>query len=92
MKELSTDEANDHQSSIKQAQEAARELQEVREKLEQKKKDDELRMKQEAEGKNIYYFRVQIFAHFLAEPLFGQNCSKISTKFLNFCDRCVNIN
>lgn len=50
MSELSADQASEHQSSIKQAQEAARELQDIREKLEQKKRDDEERLKREAEG------------------------------------------
>lgn len=50
LSELSPDQASDHQSSIRQAQEAARELEEVRQKLEEQKQENEDRLKREMEG------------------------------------------
>ena len=50
LNELSTDQANEHQASVAQAQQAARELEEVRQKLEEQHKANEEKLKKELEG------------------------------------------
>ena len=50
LSDLSPEQASDHNSSIRQAQDAARELEEVREKLEEQKHENEARLKKEMEG------------------------------------------
>ena len=55
MSELSPDQASDHQKSVLQAQEAARELSKLREKLESDKKEQDEKLKREMEGKEGGY-------------------------------------
>ena len=50
MNELSPDQASEHQASVAQAQQAARELEEVRQKLEEQHKANEEKLKKELEG------------------------------------------
>eukprot|EP00111_Clytia_hemisphaerica_P004694 TCONS_00013482-protein len=50
LSDLSPEQATDHNSSIRQAQDAARELEEVREKLEEQKHENEARLKKEMEA------------------------------------------
>jgi len=74
LSELSPEQASDHNSSIRQAQEAARELEEVRQRLEEQKKENEERLKKEMEGwsKNILtnFIRTLLRFNFLLHKLY----------------------
>lgn len=64
MNELSPDQASEHQASVAQAQQAARELEEVRQKLEEQHKANEEKLKKELEGfliSCVFFFRFAVF-------------------------------
>ena len=75
MNELSPDQASEHQASVAQAQQAARELEEVRQKLEEQHKANEEKLKKELEGFLIswVFFRFAVFKIGLSTTVYKYN-------------------